>query len=118
MHNAWVDTLGVRRRHAHEQLSDTLPEQSATRWDLSTNAQALSAEDEALRRLRDDRISALFREIPTAQRDAVFLADIAPYRQQEIAAILGTPTGTVMSRVFRGRKRLHALARSRAPHGS
>ncbi|WP_304528331.1 MULTISPECIES: sigma factor-like helix-turn-helix DNA-binding protein, partial [unclassified Mycobacterium] len=36
-------------------------------------------------------------------------ADVEGYHYREIAALMGTPVGTVMSRLARGRKRLREL---------
>ncbi|HEV2935291.1 MAG TPA: sigma factor-like helix-turn-helix DNA-binding protein, partial [Streptosporangiaceae bacterium] len=39
-------------------------------------------------------------------RTAVYLADIEGYPYREIAEIMGTPVGTVMSRLHRGRRKI------------
>ena len=49
---------------------------------------------------------------------AVYLADIEGYAYKEIAEIMGTPIGTVMSRLHRGRGRLRDKLAPFAPgHG-
>ena len=69
-------------------------------------AQARSAEAEALDRLADSEILRALRDLPEEFRVAVYLADIEGYAYKEIAEIMGTPIGTVMSRLHRGRGRL------------
>jgi RNA polymerase sigma-70 factor (ECF subfamily) len=65
-----------------------------------------SAEDEALDRMADSEILRALRELPEGFSATVYLADVEGYPYKEIAEILGTPIGTVMSRLHRGRERL------------
>jgi RNA polymerase sigma-70 factor, ECF subfamily len=64
---------------------------------------ARSAEAEALDRLPEDF------------RTAIYLADIEGYPYREIAEMMGTPIGTVMSRLHRGRGRLREKLAKYAP---
>jgi RNA polymerase sigma-70 factor (ECF subfamily) len=47
--------------------------------------------------------------LPRQFRDVVYYADVAGFRYNEIASIMNTPKGTVVSRLWRGRKRLRVL---------
>ncbi len=67
---------------------------------------ARSAEEEALDRLSDSEVLRALRDLPEGFSTAVYLADIEGYPYKEIAEIMGTPIGTVMSRLHRGRDRL------------
>ena len=49
--------------------------------------------------------------LPEGQRVAVTLMDIGGLSAKEVARVMGTPRGTVLSRVHRGRKALAALVR-------
>jgi RNA polymerase sigma-70 factor (ECF subfamily) len=70
-----------------------------------------SAESEALDRMADSEVLRALRDLPEDFRTAVYLADIEGYPYREVARIMGTPIGTVMSRLHRGRDRLRrALA--------
>lgn len=51
--------------------------------------------------------------LPEAFREAVWLRDVEDFTYQEIADTLAVPIGTVMSRISRGRKLLHAEVRTR-----
>ncbi len=65
-----------------------------------------SAEAEALERTTDSDLLRALRELPNEFRTAVYLADIEGYPYREIAEIMGTPVGTVMSRLHRGRRKI------------
>lgn len=65
-----------------------------------------SAEVEALELLPNEVIRTAMQSIPADYREAVFLADVEGFSYKEIADIMGTPVGTVMSRLHRGRKLL------------
>jgi RNA polymerase sigma-70 factor (ECF subfamily) len=43
-------------------------------------------------------------QVPAPFRETIVLADVREFSYQEIAGMLGIPTGTVMSRLSRGRK--------------
>jgi RNA polymerase sigma-70 factor (ECF subfamily) len=53
-----------------------------------------------------DDVQLALDEIPEDFRMAVILSDIRDFSYREIAEIMGTPIGTVMSRLFRGRRLL------------
>jgi len=83
-------------------------------WQLAASAshtsdQGKSAEDEVLENLPDGDVKRALHEIPEEFRLAVFYADVEGYSYKEIAEILGIPSGTVMSRLHRGRKLLRTL---------
>jgi RNA polymerase sigma-70 factor (ECF subfamily) len=70
-------------------------------------------------RLLDDTLDAdlgaALDALPDAYREAVWLRDVDELSYGEIAAVLGIPAGTVMSRISRGRRQLHdALVARRA----
>lgn len=68
-----------------------------------------SAEAEALDLLPNDVINDALAQIDPLFRDAVYLADVEGFSYKEIAEIMDTPVGTVMSRLHRGRKALREL---------
>jgi len=65
-----------------------------------------SAEQEVLDRLPDTDVKAALESIPENFRVPVLLADVEGFSYKEIAEIMDTPIGTVMSRLHRGRKAL------------
>lgn len=80
-------------------------------WQLAeaqshTSDQGKSAETVALESLPDSDIKRALQEIPEEFRLVVYYADVEGFAYKEIAEILGVPSGTVMSRLHRGRKQL------------
>lgn len=67
-----------------------------------------SAEDQALEAIVDEDIKAALESLPDNFRIPVLLADVEGFSYKEIAEIMDTPIGTVMSRLHRGRKALQA----------
>jgi len=74
-----------------------------------TSDQGKSAEVEALEKMPDSDVKRALQEIPEEFRMAVYFSDVEGFSYKEIAEILDIPTGTVMSRLHRGRKQLRAL---------
>lgn len=59
-----------------------------------------------LARIMDTDVETALASLPETFRAAVILADLEGFSYKEIARILGVPIGTVMSRLFRGRRLL------------
>ena len=90
----------------HEHVTDPYLTEASAR----TAASALrSAEDHALALLPDDDVKAAMHALPGQFREAVYYADVEGLRYDEIAALMNTPGGTVMSRLHRGRRQLRTL---------
>jgi RNA polymerase sigma-70 factor (ECF subfamily) len=65
-----------------------------------------SAEDRVMDSLPDPNVKTAMEALPEQFRLAVYYADVEGFRYAEIARIMGTPKGTVMTRLHRGRERL------------
>lgn len=68
-----------------------------------------NVEREALRNIQRDIIHETLWELPEEQRVTITLMDVAGFTAAEVAKIMGSPRGTVLSRAHRGRKRLARL---------
>ena len=102
--NTFINTRRKRRREPAQSLFSELGELLVPESLLSQAAR--SAEEEALDRLADSEVLRALRDLPEGFSATVYLADIEGYPYREIAEIMGTPIGTVMSRLHRGRQRL------------
>ena len=90
------------RRTDDEQVEDWQIAEAA-----SHSSQGLhSAETEALDALPDSAVKDALAALPEEFRLAVYFADVEGFSYKEIADIMGTPLGTVMSRLNRGRAKL------------
>ena len=63
-------------------------------------------DQESLMELLDDQVKTAIMALPKDFRDAVIMADLEDRSYKEIADVMGCPLGTVMSRLYRGRKLL------------
>jgi RNA polymerase sigma-70 factor (ECF subfamily) len=108
--NTFISGYRKRRREPIQELAGDV-ERDLGVLDLRTR----SAEAEAMDRLGDTEIARALLDLPEAFRMTVYLADVEGYPYREIAEIMGTPVGTVMSRLHRARGRLREQLASRAP---
>jgi len=111
--NTFINTYRKRRREPTAPLGTDVGD-----WPDGADrlaAPARSAEAEALDRLSDSEILSALRDLPEDFRVAIYLADIEGYPYREIAEMMGTPIGTVMSRLHRGRGRLREKLAGYAP---
>ncbi|MBB1571669.1 MAG: sigma-70 family RNA polymerase sigma factor [Propionibacterium sp.] len=98
-------------------------DEEVTDWQLaraaSHDSQGLrSAEMEALENIPDAAVAAAMADLAENYRLAVYLSDVEGFSYKEIATIMDTPIGTVMSRLNRGRSQLRkALAEYAADRG-
>lgn len=109
MRNTWISGYRSRQRNPVEQLCEDFTDAQLSAGLRHTSTGPQSAENEALATLPDDTIVAALQAIPRSYRTVVYYADVEGYSYREIAALMGTPIGTVMSRLARGRARLRTL---------
>ncbi len=106
LHNTWRNR---RRDHARARVSfDSDTVDAAVEAGHAGVVERATPESALLRSLQDEDIRAAVDALPEAFREAVWLRDVEDLSYQEIADALSVPIGTVMSRISRGRKLLHA----------
>ncbi|HUZ55371.1 MAG TPA: sigma-70 family RNA polymerase sigma factor [Streptosporangiaceae bacterium] len=122
---AWLYTILVRTfysscRHRDRRVGEVLAAEIYDATDVrdALNEPPRSAEAEALDNLGSSGVMRALDDLPECFRQAIYLADIEGYRYSEIAEMMGTPLGTVMSRVHRGRAMLREKLRAYAPRAA
>jgi RNA polymerase sigma-70 factor (ECF subfamily) len=109
MTNTYINGYRKKQRHPAEYSAEEV-----TDWQLAAAAQhsstgLRSAEVEAMDALPDTEIQAALQALSQDFRMAVYYADVEGLPCKDIAQIMDTPLGTVMSRLHRGRHQLRDL---------
>lgn len=71
--------------------------------------------DDAVGAVRARAVHAALWTLPESQRVAITLMDLAGFTAREVSAMTGSPRGSVLSRVHRGRKALALALAAHAP---
>src|SRR5262245_45725116 len=112
--SAFIDGYRARQRQPRPAGTAELEDRQRTRPAFRPAPVLNSAEAEVLDRLPDTAVQRALQAVPAEFRLAVYLADVEGFAYQEIAQITGSPIGTVMSRLHRGRHRLRDLLEDHA----
>jgi RNA polymerase sigma-70 factor (ECF subfamily) len=108
--NTFINTYRKNQRNPYQGTIDELEDwQLGGAESVTQSVSSRSAEADAIDHLPSSAVKDALQAIPEDFRMAVYFADVEGFSYQEIADIMKTPVGTVMSRLHRGRRLLRGL---------
>lgn len=112
--NTYINGYRKKQREPYQGAIDDLEDWQLGGAESTTASSSRSAEAEAIDRMPASAVKDALQELSADFRMVVYLADVEGFAYQEIADIMETPIGTVMSRLHRGRRLLRDKLRGYA----
>ncbi|MGE2717408.1 sigma-70 family RNA polymerase sigma factor [Mycolicibacterium litorale] len=102
LRNTWINNHRAAQRRPAEVLVDLLGEETSGHATASAEAAFLAGQP-------DSEVHTAMAALSDEFRTVVYLADVEGHPYSVVAEMMGTPVGTVMSRLHRARRQLRVL---------
>jgi RNA polymerase sigma-70 factor, ECF subfamily len=108
LHRILTNTFiaSCRKRRRESAATSAIEDWQRARAAAPASSGLNPADTEVLAHMPDPRVKRALQQLPENLRVTVYLADVEGYAYREIAGLMGTPIGTVMSRLHRARRQL------------
>ncbi|KOX11260.1 sigma-70 family RNA polymerase sigma factor [Nocardiopsis sp. NRRL B-16309] len=107
--NTFINGYRKKQREPRQETTDEIKDWQLAAAEAHTSSGMRSAENEVLDHLPDSDIKQALARLPEEFQEVIYLVDIEGYAYKEVAARMGTPLGTVMSRLHRARRQLREM---------
>ncbi|MFJ9555482.1 sigma-70 family RNA polymerase sigma factor [Nocardiopsis sp. NPDC101807] len=107
--NTFINSYRKKQREPRQDTTDEIKDWQLAAAEAHTSSGMRSAENEVLDHLPDSAIKQALARLPEEFQEVIYLVDIEGYAYKEVAERMGTPLGTVMSRLHRARRQLREM---------
>lgn len=107
--NTFINGYRKKQREPRQETTDEIKDWQLAAAEAHTSSGMRSAENEVLDHLPDSDIKQALARLPEEFQEVIYLVDIEGYAYKEVADRMGTPLGTVMSRLHRARRQLRDM---------